>query len=88
MHFGSFHHVLILYKNNTMVYSRKLKNSLLKMVHNINIETGETEIKCVEIKTGKLSKDNCKLKSKSYDFATVDTVDDEYYRKNYIFKNI
>ena len=56
--------------------------------HLFNIETGETEIKCVEIKTGKLSKDNCKLKSKSYDFATVDTVDDEYYRKNYIFKNI
>lgn len=79
MHFDSFNHGLKLYPNKTLVFTRNLVGSVLKKVHHINIENGETQ--CKDLYTGKLSNEICTAKNTiKTGYVKENLGDDEFYR--------
>ena len=79
MYFDTFDHGLKLYPNKTLVFTRNLIGTVLKKVHHINIENGETL--CKDFYTGELLNDTCKAdNTKKNKFDTEHIGKDEFYR--------
>ena len=75
MNFESFNQGLTLYPNKTVVFVLNIRSSLIKKVHQINIENGDT--KCNDFDTGELSLEACSYTSIGYGKLNLGL--DEFY---------